>query len=105
MCSPNINPLSSNNVIVRGVAAAATMGASEVARAGVKAMTPKMPQLPAMPGIEPGTQSERAPDIKPPKRKADDGSPVGRTVLSGALGVDPSKLTLGRTALGGAIYG
>lgn len=105
MCSPEINPLQSNNLIVRGVAAGATMGGSEALRAGVRAMTPRMPGLPALPGIEPGTQSERAPDIKPPKRKNDDSSPVGRTVLSGALGVDPSKLNLGRTALGGAIYG
>jgi hypothetical protein len=106
MCSPNLNPLSSNNLIVRGVAAGVTMGGSELARAGYQAMKPpKMPDLPSLPGIEPGTQSARAPDIKPPKRKNDDASPAGRTVLTGALGIDPSRLSLARTTLGGALNG
>ena len=102
MCTTDINPFTSNNLLVRGAGAFVSFGGTEAYRAR-KSWLPDKPDPPLMPKLPPSPREARAPDIPPPKRnKNSDGTPsVGNTVLTGALGVDPSRLNIGRTALGG----
>jgi hypothetical protein len=103
MCSSSLNPFTTNNILVRGTAALATGGLSEVGRAGVRAMTPKDP--PPLPGLPPPPAAMRTPEV-PRRRNNSSTGPVAAsansTVLTGALGVDPSTQNVGRTLLGGA---
>jgi hypothetical protein len=103
MCTSDLNPFSSNNILVRGTLAAATMGGSELARKSYQAAKPPpAPSLPALPEPPQAAQGERAPTIAAPKRKPTKGaatpSPTS-TALTGPLGIDPSQLIIGRNAL------
>lgn len=99
MCSSNLNPFSTNNIIVRGALAGATMGGSELLRAGYQASKP--PPAPTLPSMPEAPQSERAPTIAVPKRRTQKGPVVASptsTTLTGPLGIDPAQLVIGRNA-------
>ena len=103
MCSTSLNPLTSNNLLVRGATAFATFGGSEAARKVASAMKP--PEMPPLPGLPPPPAAALTPDI-PRRRNQNSTGPVAasanNTVLTGALGVDPATQNIGRTMLGGA---
>ena len=100
MCTGNLNPFTSNNILTRTLGATLTFGASEMGRSAYQAMKP--PPTPAVPQLPNAPQMERAPTVDVPKRKKVSGpvtpSPTS-TTLTGPLGIDPAQLVLGRNLL------
>jgi hypothetical protein len=68
----------------------------------VATMTQKAPKPPEVPTPEKPPQAAKAPDVEPLKRKNQSAAAAfgpASTFLTGAGGVDPSSLNLGKTTL------